>query len=74
MSERLVFRFLWLIVMGLIVSSAMVCLIGLYSGVLKLITQQFESAGTALGLAALSGVTCWVLCRHCDDLIDRRRT
>ena len=35
--------------------------------------QQFEAAGTVLGLGILLGVVCWVLCRHCDDLIDRRR-
>jgi hypothetical protein len=74
MSERLVYRFLWLTVFGLIVASAMGCLIFLYSGIFKLITQQFAAAGTVLGLGILLGVACWVLCRHCDDLIDRRRT
>lgn len=74
MPDRLVHRCLWLIVMSMIVASALGCLIFLYSGVFKLITQQFEPAGTAVGLALLLGAACWVLCRHCDDLVDRRQT
>ena len=73
MSDRVLSRSLWLVVMCLITASAMGSLVMLYSGLFKLITHQFESGGTVIGVGILFGVGCWVLCKHCDDLVDRRR-
>ena len=73
MSDRLLSRCLWLVMMCLITASAMGSLVMLYSGLFNLITRQFESGGTVFGVGILLGVGCWVLCKHCDDLVDRRR-
>jgi hypothetical protein len=72
MTDRILSRCLWLSVMGLIGGSAMGSLILIYSGLFRLITRQLEVGGivTASGIA-LAGA-CWVLCKHSDDLIDRR--
>jgi hypothetical protein len=65
-------RCLWLVVMGLIASSAMGGLVLLYSGMFKLVTMQLQTGGIVMAAGALLGMGCWVLCKHSDDLIDRR--
>jgi hypothetical protein len=72
MTDRILSRCLWLLVMSLIAGSAMGSLILIYSGLFRVIMRQFEEGGiVAAAGAALAGV-CWALCRHSDDLIDRR--
>lgn len=58
--------------MCLIAGSAMGSLILIYSGLFRVIMRQFEIGGivTTSGIA-LAGA-CWVMCKHSDDLIDRR--
>jgi hypothetical protein len=73
MTDRLLSRFLWTTIMGLIAASAMGCLVLLYSGLFRLITLQFEAGGVVTGAGILLGVACWLICKHSDDLIDRRR-
>ena len=72
MTDRLLSRCLWLVVMTLIVATAFGALVMMYSGVFALITRQVEhgvaSVFTGLGLAAV----CYLLCKHSEDLMDRR--
>jgi high-affinity Fe2+/Pb2+ permease len=72
MADRLLSRCLWMIIMGLIVTAALGCLILVYSGLFRLISFQWQSGGMVLGAGVLLGTGCWALCRHSDDLIDRR--
>lgn len=65
-------RCLWLMIMGLIAGSAMGTLVLIYSGLFRIITRQFEAGGMVLGAGMLLGVACWAMCKHSDDLIDRR--
>lgn len=60
-------------IMSLIVATAMGALVLLYSGLFKFIAREFEGGGAVVGAGILLGVACWGLCKHCDDLIDRRR-
>jgi hypothetical protein len=72
MTDRILSRCLWLVIMSMIASSALGGLILMYSGLFRLITRQFESGGiiSFAGIALAAG--CWVLCKYSDDLIDRR--
>ena len=72
MTDRLLTRCLWLLIMSLIAACAMGSLILIYSGLFRLITRQFESGGVIATSGAALGAACWVLCKHSDDLIDRR--
>lgn len=72
MTDRILSRCLWTTIMGLIVGSALSSLVLLYSGLFKLITAQYETGGIVSGSGILVGVACWGLCKHSDDLIDRR--
>jgi len=71
MSDRILSRCLWLVIMGLIAGSALGGLVLMYSGLFKLISQQFEAGGVIAGAGVLLGAGCWILCKHSDDLIDR---
>jgi hypothetical protein len=57
--------------MGLIAGSAIACLMSLYVGLSRLITGQLAGGVTCLGVGAIVGAGCYVLCKHSDDLIDR---
>lgn len=71
MTDRILSRCLWLVIMGLIAASALGGLVLMYSGLFKLITQQFD-VGTMIALSGVAlGLGCWFLCKHSDDLIDR---
>jgi len=63
--------FLWLVIMSMIAGSAVGGILLIYSGLFNLIVRRFEQAGLSLGWGLLLAGGCWVLCRHCDDLIDR---
>jgi len=71
MSDRILSRCLWLVIMGLIAASALGGLVLMYSGLFKLISRQFEAGGVIAASGMLLGAGCWVLCKHSDDLIDR---
>lgn len=71
MTDRILSRCLWLVIMGLIAGSALGGLVLMYSGLFKLISQQFEAGGVIVAAGVLLGAGCWVLCKHSDDLIDR---
>jgi hypothetical protein len=72
MTDRLLSRCLWLIVMTLIVAAAFGALVLIYAGIFNLITRQIESgvASTVAGL--FLGAICYVLCKNSEDLMDRR--
>ena len=72
MTDRILSRCLWLLIMSLIGGCAVGGLILMYSGFFLLITRQFETGGvvTTSGVALIAA--CWALCKHSDDLIDRR--
>jgi len=72
MTDRLLSRCLWLVVMFLIAAAAIGSLILIYSGLFKLITRQFEDGGANTGAGVVLAAGCWALCKHSDDLIDRR--
>jgi hypothetical protein len=72
MTDRILSHCLWLIVMCLIGGAAMGGLMLIYSGFFNLITRQFESGGALTGAGLILSTGCWVLCKHSDDLIDRR--
>jgi hypothetical protein len=58
--------------MGLIAGTAMGGLVMMYSGLFKMISMQPKSGGIVLGVGVVLGLGCWLLCKHSDDLIDRR--
>jgi hypothetical protein len=72
MTDRLLSHCLWLTIMSLIAGSAMGSLVLIYSGMAGLIGRQFEDGGVLVGSGIILAGACWVLCRHSDDLIDRR--
>jgi len=61
-----------MIIMSLIAASAFGGLVLLYTGIFSLIVRQFETGVAAtcggLGLAFI----CYLLCKHSEDLMDRR--
>ena len=71
MTDRILTRCTWLVIMGLIAGSAITCLMTLYMGLSRLITGQLAGGVTCLGVWAIVGAGCYVLCKHSDDLIDR---
>lgn len=73
MTDRILSRCLWLIIMTLIAGSAVCSLILIYAGFFRLITRQFEPGGIATGAGLILAAICYILCRNADDLIDRRR-
>lgn len=72
MTDRVLSRCLWLLIMILIASSAMGSLILMYSGLFNLIGQRFQIGGLVVGAGVVLGVCAWMLCKHSDDLMDRR--
>lgn len=74
MTDRILSSVLWLTIMSLIAGAAIAGLFLVYSGFLNLLTRQFETAGMLAGTGLLLAAAAWVLVRHSDDLIDRRRT
>ena len=71
MTDRILTRCTWMVVMGLIAGSAIASLMTLYAGLSRLITGHFAEGGAFLGVGAIVGAGCYVLCKHSDDLIDR---
>jgi hypothetical protein len=72
MTDRILSRCLWLIIMSLIAGSAIGSLILIYSGLFRLIMRQFDMGAMVVGAGTALAAGCWALCRHSDDLIDRR--
>jgi len=72
MTDRVLSRCLWLLIMILIASSAMGSLILMYSGLFNLIGQRFQIGGLVVSAGIILGVAAWMLCKHSDDLMDRR--
>jgi hypothetical protein len=72
MTDRLLSRCLWLLIMVLIAGSAMGSLILMYSGLFNLIGRQFQAGGAVVGAGIILGVVAWMLCKHSEDLMDRR--
>ena len=71
MFDRLLNVFLWLVVMGLITSTAGSALILGYRGTFILCTGRYPTGVMAIGLAALLASASYILCRNGNDLMDR---
>ena len=72
MTDRLLSRCLWLLIMILIASSAMGSLVLMYSGLFNLINQRFQAGSATASAGVMLGVGAWMLCKHSEDLMDRR--
>jgi len=72
MTDRLLSRCLWLLIMAMIAGSALGSLILMYSGLFTLIGRQFLMGSIAVGSGVVLGVGAWLLCKHSEDLMDRR--
>ena len=72
MTDRLLARCLWLLIMVLIAGSAMGSLVLMYSGLFNLIGRQFQAGSAVAGAGIVLGVVAWMLCKHSEDLMDRR--
>jgi hypothetical protein len=72
MTDRLLARCLWLLIMALIAGSALGSLILMYSGLFSLIGRQFLMGGIVVGSGVVLGAGAWMLCKHSEDLMDRR--
>jgi hypothetical protein len=72
MTDRLLSRCLWLLIMLLIASSAMGSLVLMYSGLFSLIGKRFQTGGVVATAGIVLGVAAWMLCKHSEDLMDRR--
>jgi hypothetical protein len=59
--------------MALIAGSALGSLILMYSGLFNLIGQQFLMGGIIVASGIVLAVAAWLLCKHSEDLMDRRR-
>jgi hypothetical protein len=73
MSDRILARFLWLVIMSMIAVTALGGLLLIYTGLFRLIGRDLESGSFAFGSGLLLAGGCWALCCHSDDLIDRTR-
>ena len=67
MTDRLLARCLWLLIMALIAGSALGSLILMYSGLFTLIGRQFLMGGIAVGSGVVLGAGAWLLCKHRSD-------
>jgi polyferredoxin len=72
MTDRLLARCLWLLIMALIAGSALGSLILMYSGLFSLIGHRFLMGGIVVASGMVLGVGAWMLCKHSEDLMDRR--
>ena len=72
MTDRFLARCMWMMVMALIAGSAFGGLVLLYSGIFSIIVRQFETgvASTCGGMGL--ALICYLLCKHSEDLMDRR--
>ncbi len=72
MTDRILYKSLWLVVMTLIAGTAFGALTMIFSGLFSMITRQLEGGVTTLGIGVGLAAVCYLLCKHSDDLIDRR--
>jgi polyferredoxin len=72
MTDRLLARCLWFLIMALIAGSALGSLILMYSGLFTLIGHRFQMGGVVVASGVVLGVGAWMLCTHSEDLMDRR--
>ena len=71
MFDRLLNSALWLIIMGMITAASGSALILAYRGILSLCVGKYPVGGMAILIGVALGGTSFLLCRHCNDLIDR---
>ena len=72
MTDRLLARCLWLLIMALIAGSALGSLILMYSGLFSLLGRRFQAGGAVVSAGVVLGMGAWLLCKHSEDLMDRR--
>ena len=72
MTDRLLARCLWLLIMALIAGCAMGGLVLMYSGLFNLIGRRFQTGGVVIAAGVVLGAGAWLLCKHSEDLMDRR--
>ncbi|HEY8665841.1 MAG TPA: hypothetical protein VIL86_04205 [Tepidisphaeraceae bacterium] len=71
MLDRILWRFLWLIIMALITATAGAGLMLAYSGLFQLVGKHVVPGATSMGMALVLSIACYLLCRHGNDLMDR---
>ena len=71
MLDRLLNSVLWLIIMGMITATSSSALILTYRGMLNLCVSKYPAGSAALLAGTLLFGASFLLCRHCNDLIDR---
>ena len=71
MLDRLLNSALWLIIMGLITGTSGSALILAYRGIFNLCVGKYPVGSIAILLGIVLGGVSYLLCRHCNDLIDR---
>ena len=71
MFDRLLNSALWFIVMGMITATSASALILAYRGTLNLCVGKYPGGSVAILAGTLLGAATFLLCRHCNDLIDR---
>ena len=71
MLDRLLNTALWMTVMGMITATGGAALILAYRGTLNLCATKYPLGATAILAGTVLGGASYLLCRHCNDLMDR---
>lgn len=71
MFDRLLNSALWLVVMGMISATAGGSLILGYRGLFNLCAGRYPGGAIAVATGLVLAAGTYLLCRHCNDLIDR---
>lgn len=71
MLDRLLNSALWMIIMGMITATFGSAIILNYRGMLNLCVGKYPAGSVAILAGTLLGGASFLLCRHCNDLIDR---
>jgi hypothetical protein len=71
MLDRLLNSALWLVVMGMIFASAGTALLLAYRGLFNLCNARYPLGAVAIAAGSLLAAGSFLLCRHCNDLMDR---
>lgn len=71
MFDRLLNSALWLTVMAMITATAAAGLVLSYKGIFDLCVARYPGGSAAILTGIILGGASYLLCRHCNDLMDR---